>query len=260
MSDRTSFTSRVRLFLDGVATNMYRMVVSPPSDEVALRRRVRRRIKDLGRRYVDGNSDLLGYTYHPIPFPEFANIRSHRHSCEDRLKLIMNELQITPDDWILDVGANVGYFSFGLEREGAKVDAFESDTNTFEIGAALSKLYDRRVLYINKALCHASLQLLRPRYRAILLLSVFHWIVKQDGEEKAVEVLRDLARRADHIFFEAPCAKHDAMYKHRWFSSPEACSEFLKSTLPLAQVTVLGTDPEWMGRVLYKIDCEAVGV
>ena len=249
------FRDRLRFLLRVVATRLIRRFRPPPDPSIELRRRIRSRIRRLGRVYVDGNSDLLGYTYHPVPFAEFGDVPAHRSACEERLRAILDAMPIRPGDWILDVGANVGFFAFGLAGKGAIVEAYEADSDTFEIGAALAKLHRADVLYINKPIAPDTLKYLRPRYRGVLLLSVFHWIMKQVGEDAAREVLRDLVARADHTFFEAPVNAADAMYRHPWFASREACKTFLRTTLPAGTPIVpLATDVGWMDRVLYRID------
>ena len=148
-----------------------------------------------------------------------------------------------------------GFFAFSLERQGAMVEAYELNSATFEIGAALSKLYKANVLYINKPLGRESLPFLRPHYKAILLLSVFHWIVKQEGREGAATVLRDLAQRADLIFFEVPTSSSDGMFQDELFASKETIESFLRDTLPGVACHELACDDGWGGRFLLCIDC-----
>ena len=112
--------------LHRLKTRLFRAIGSRGSEEMELRRRIMSRIKELGRWYEDGNSDLLAFTYHPIPFPEFEHIKCHRREVESRLQAILTRLQVAKGDWILDIGANVGYFAFSLERLGAMVEAYES--------------------------------------------------------------------------------------------------------------------------------------
>lgn len=243
------------LRLHRLKTRLFRAIVRRGTEEKELRRRIMDRVKELGRRYEDGNSDLMAFTYHPIPFPEFEHIKCHRSEVELRLQAILTRLHVTKGDWILDIGANVGFFAFSLERQGAMVEAYELNSATFEIGAALSKLHKANVLYINKALGLESLPYLRPHYKAILLLSVFHWIVKQEGREGAAAVLRDVARRADLIFFEVPTSSSDGMFQDELFASKEAIENFLRETLPGVTCHELACDDGWGGRFLLCIDC-----
>ena len=241
--------------LHRVKTRLFRALRSRGSEEEQLRRRILSRVRELGLWYEDGNSDLMAFTYHPIPFPEFERIHCHRSEVELRLNAILSRLELAKGDWILDVGANVGYFAFSLERRGAMVEAYELNSATFEIGAALSKLHKANVLYINKALGLESLTYLRPHYKAVLLLSVFHWIVKQEGREGAATVLRDLAGRADMIFFEVPTSSSDGMFQDELFSSKEAVMHFLEETLPGMTFHELACDDGWGGRFVLSIDC-----
>jgi hypothetical protein len=237
-------------------TRLIRAIGRRPPEEEQLRRRVLARVKELGQWYEDGNSDLMAFTYHPIPFPGFERIKCHRSEVELRLKAILTKLDIAKGDWILDIGANVGFFSFSLERLGALVEAYELNSATFEIGAALSKLHKTNVLYVNKPLGLESLQYLRPHYKAVLLLSVFHWIVKQEGREGAAVVLRSLSRHADMIFFEVPTSSSDGMFQDELFASKASIESFLRETLPGVPYHELVCDEGWGGRFLLCIDCK----
>jgi hypothetical protein len=234
-----SFAERVLRRLHRIRTSGYRALRPEPAEPERLRARVLARVRELGRTYEDGNSDLLGYTYHPIPFDGFEHLNTHRPECEARLRAILREVTIRPGDWVLDVGANV--------------EAYEPHSASFEIGAALSKLYKRDVLYINRGLSEAGLKYLRPRYRAILLLSVFHWVVKQDGDAAAARVLRDLAGRADVLFFEVPASPVDGMFHNREFVSRSAIEAYLARVLPGATIVALSEDDAWAARPLYAI-------
>ena len=247
------FVERIRQRLNRIRTSGYRVLRAEQDETQRLRARVLNRVRELGRTYEDGNSDLLGYTYHPIPFDGFEHLNAHRRECEDRLRAILEALTIRSGDWILDVGANVGFFAFSLARRGAIVEAYEPQSASFEIGAALSKLYKSDVLYINRGLSVAGLRYLRPHYRAILLLSAFHWIVKQEGDEAAARVLQDLGRRTDVIFFEVPASSADGMFRHADFVSRQSIEAYLARVLPGFAVVALFEDGAWADRPLYAI-------
>ena len=239
--------------LNRIRTSGYRALRPEPGEPERLKARVLARVKELGRTYEDGNSDLLGYTYHPIPFAGFEHVNAHRGECDARLRAILDALKVRPGDWILDVGANVGFFAFSLARLGAIVEAYEPHSASFEIGAALSKLYKTDVIFINRGLSAATLRYLRPHYRAILLLSVFHWIVKQEGDEAAARILQDLAGRTDVLFFEVPASPADGMFHNREFVSRSSIEAYLGRVLPGATVVPLVEDGAWAGRPLYAI-------
>src|SRR5262249_52132064 len=177
----------------------------------------------------------------------------HRRECESRLRAILDAVTIRPGQWVLDVGANVGFFAFSLARVGAIVEAYEPHSACFEIGPGLSKLVETDVLYLNRRLSESSLKYVRPHYRAILLLSVYHWIVKQEGDEAAERVLQDLVRRSDVLFFEVPARPDDAMFTHRDFVSRQSIEAYLARVLPNTCVTAISEDSSWAYRPLYAI-------
>ena len=81
--------------------------------------------------------------YHPIPFPEFADVIPPRHrACEQRWQALRSVL---PDDLsnlrIIDLGAAEGYFSFRCVHEGASVLALEQDYHKTELMRLLKKRY-----------------------------------------------------------------------------------------------------------------------
>lgn len=244
---------RIRWRISTLRTMMLRRIRPSRSPEEQLRQHILERCRKLGIKYEDGNSDIAGYTYHPIYFSGFEQIKSHRANCELRLSAIRKEIDLTIGDWVLDVGANVGFFSFGLEESGAMVEAYETNSLTFEIGAALAKLYQKNVIYINKSLSLKSLHFLRPRYKTVLLLSVFHWIMKQEGESAAIQILHNIAQRAESIFLETPTSPDEAMYRNPNFSSKESVIAFIQKCLPNATICELCTDTAWGNRSIFKI-------
>ena len=250
--------SKIRYRYDWAKTKILRKML-PEKDE---RRRtienVRKKIKSLGTRYEDGNSNCRGYTYHPIIFPEFYDVAYHRDAsgCDERLQAMLSVVEINEGDRILDVGANVGFFSFSMARKGAIVDSIELHPESFEIGAALARLYDMDVCYINKPISRELLHHLDNNYKCALLLSVVHWIMKQCGREETIEILRDIAQRSETIFFEVPSSPDDGMVVHEDFSSLERVKSFLHETFPDHRATELLIGEKWGNRVLFKIGRE----
>lgn len=225
------------------------------SDEEVAINRIRKRIKALGKRYEDGNSTCRGYTYHPIPFPEFQDARNHRDAsgCESRLDVLQSETQLGAGDRVLDIGANVGFFSFSLVNQGVMVDSVELQSDSFEIGAALSKLYKKDVNYINKPVSLELLNHLGHQYQCVLLLSVVHWIMKQKGKDETLAILQKISSMADTIFFEVPSSENDGLAYHQDFSSIESVRVFVSEAFPGRNAIELMQGKAWGNRVLFKI-------
>jgi len=86
-----------------------------------------------------------GNIYHPIPFPEFAHLKSSSDADQVRAKweMIQNGLHLAlpggmAGRTVLDVGANCGFYTFSLAQQGAKVTAFEPHSRYGPIGQFLA--------------------------------------------------------------------------------------------------------------------------
>jgi len=247
--------SKARYRYDWAKTKILRKILPKKDDRKRVIESIRRKVKALGSRYEDGNSNCRGYTYHPIVFPEFNNVAYHRDvsGCDERLKAMLSAVEIREGDRVLDVGANVGFFSFSMAKKGAIVDSVELQSESFEIGAALAKLYDMNVSYINKPISRKLLHHLDNSYKCALLLSVVHWVMKQCGREETIELLRDIAQRSEIIFFEVPSTAEDGMVVHEDFTSLKKVKSFLVEALPEHNATELLIGEKWGNRVLFKI-------
>lgn len=247
--------NQVKYRYDWVKTKLLRLAFPAKDESAKLTNSIRKKIKILGTHYEDGNSNCKGYTYHPIPFKEFNDIAYHRDisSCDERFKTISAVANLNSGDRLLDIGANVGFFSFSFAKEGAIVDAIELQSESFEIGAALAKLYSQNVCYINHPISQKLLSHLDNEYKCTLLLSVFHWILKQCGRAEAINILRNIAQRSEIVIFEVPASHEDGMVLHNDFSSLEKVKLFLAEALPDHSVSEILTGKSWGNRVLFKI-------
>ena len=246
---------RLKFAADKLRTKLYRLAHRRKEGKDEIRYEIHKRIARLGKQYEDGNSNCIGYTYHPIPFEEFNRSSVHRghDSCKTRLDAILSDSQVGKGDRVLDIGANVGYFSFGFSKLGAIVDSVELQRDTFEIGSLLSLLYDADVNYINKPVSIRLVKHLDHRYKVTLLLSVVHWILKQNGKANTLELLRYIDSVSDILYFEAPSSGNDALVFHEEFSSKRNLEAFLAEAFPERDISELGSSADWGGRVLYRI-------
>jgi hypothetical protein len=245
----------IRTRIDWAVTKLFRFIGPRQVGDEKIDSLIRKKIKTLGRQYEDGNSNCIGYTYHPIYFRDLGNVSCHRgeSACRERLECIEKEVEVNPGDRVLDVGANVGFFSFALASQGAIVDAIEAQTESFEVGAALSKKYDATVYFVNKPVSVEVLNHLDHHYKISLLLSVLHWVMKQEGKQKTIEILRAVADRSEMIFVEVPSDPSDGMVFHEEFSSLDNVRKFLTEALPDHDIEEILQNREWGNRSLFKI-------
>lgn len=171
--------------------------MSSASDNApALYRSIEDVIRDLEANPVEKG----GNVYHPIPFPEFAHLKTSTNPDEVRLKWAAIEatvLRMFPQGAaglrVLDIGANAGFYSYSLAADGATVTAFEPHPRYGPIGKFLVHEKDLRVDWRD---CAFSPELVRGQsFDATLMLSVFQWMA--DGGGRMTEAAANLRAVSD---------------------------------------------------------------
>lgn len=149
-----------------------------------------------------------GNIYHPIPFPEFAHLKTSSDAAQVRAKWEMIEAGLRlafpgglAGRQVLDVGANAGFYTFSLAQRGAAVTAFEPHKRYGPIGRFLAADKKLPVEWHDGPFAP---ELIRgKRFDAALMLSVFQWMA--EGGKKIAEAsaqLRVLSESCDCLFFE----------------------------------------------------------
>ena len=152
--------------------------------------------------------ESMGDIYHPLPFPEFQQltVSSDPGATNKKWSLIkqslpdlsFNELKV------LDVGANIGFYTFSLAQLGAAVDAYEPRESYVQLGRQIVDVTGLTVNWHPKTLETEDIN--TGPYDIALMLSVFQWI--SDGDTRlqyAGDILRAVASSSRILFFELGC-------------------------------------------------------
>jgi len=140
--------------------------------------------------------------YQPLPWLgiDVDSEASKRHRTIERWHMIERELPEKPCS-VLDIGSNVGFFSFKLAEKGNFVIAMERSLLFHEIAnAAMKAINFTNVNFYRIGLTPQNVRTL-PRCDVVLLLSVFHQWCLEFGEQQALDMLRCIADKADQKFF-----------------------------------------------------------
>jgi hypothetical protein len=101
----------------------------------------------------------------------------------------------------LDLGANVGWFTFTLARSGIPSIAVERDARFVRIGLyARKKLADPRASFLVMDLSPQNVRVLPPA-DCVLLLSVWHHVVRDNGLPTATALLSGAWERTRRVLF-----------------------------------------------------------
>ena len=142
--------------------------------------------------------------YHPIPFEGFEHLSTQVtwDTPFKRLAMILKGYQSFSGAKILDLGANIGFYSLSLARRGADVTAVDRRPEYVQIARQVSELYQVPVEFKCSSINLDLLDSLDERYDIVLFFSVFQWIVDSEGWTKALAILRHIARKSEAMFFD----------------------------------------------------------
>jgi hypothetical protein len=153
-------------------------------------------------------AERSGNIYHPMPFPEFSHLKTstNKASAFKKLKVILNAAKLVcqnnlKDKTLLDVGANGGFYTFSLAKEGMSVTSFEPHDRYSVIGGFLAK---EKFLNVDwKPVSFDENLIPEQRFDLTLMLSVFQWM--SDGHkniDNAFKQLRYISSVSENLIFE----------------------------------------------------------
>jgi 2-polyprenyl-3-methyl-5-hydroxy-6-metoxy-1,4-benzoquinol methylase len=138
--------------------------------------------------------------YHPIPFYEFRDLTTQVEpvAAYQRLGMILAEYPSLEGLRVLDLGANVGFYSFSLARKGAKATAVEVRPEYVEIGRRLADIYELPVDYVSEPVTPEW----QGEYDLVLCFSMLQWVIAEHGLEFGKRLLRAISEKSRAMFFD----------------------------------------------------------
>ncbi len=139
--------------------------------------------------------------YQPNPFQLQRNGFQGR-SCEDRFHAILKAIPENNQVSVLDIGCNIGYFTFRFAELGGFCIGFEKNKNETMVAQALAYINDvNNVAFVRLEVNPVTIKTL-PQVDVVLCLSVFHHWVKYYGREDAFKMMKTLYHKAKYLVFE----------------------------------------------------------
>jgi 2-polyprenyl-3-methyl-5-hydroxy-6-metoxy-1,4-benzoquinol methylase len=135
--------------------------------------------------------------YQPVDHPDFDDWRVDRE-CVDRWSIIKKEVDFK-DKLVLDVGSNMGYFSFRATEKGATVVGVESNEARVEVSKALALFNgfpSHNPVFIEAKFEDYLENYKNPKFDVVLMLSLLHHYIKRNPGEawRAVDLLSRCCR------------------------------------------------------------------
>jgi len=156
-----------------------------------------------GRKYA-GSSTKDAKLYHDLPFEGLDDFDVHRGRTRARIDKLRRHYN-PAGKRILDIGCSVGGISLGMAEKGAEhVLGVDYDEDSIKVAQAAAKhlKMDNKVEFKVQDITIEWVKSL-PRFDLIIWLSNWMWVVKQHGMEYAQELLFEVSKKTDHLYFES---------------------------------------------------------
>jgi len=182
--------------------------------------------------YKDGSSVWQGVTFHPIPFDDFSSVRSHKkipcHAEYTAIKNFIEEKKIEKDS-VLDLGSNVGFFSFSFNRDfDSTVLGIEKDAFNEQVARLLALFYEKRRVTFEIGDALEYVLATDKVFDIVLCLNTHMWMYKQHTAEKTMQMMKKLAKMTRHLFFQTAHAESASMYTVNELKNKEELINYLK--------------------------------
>ncbi|MDO8836232.1 MAG: methyltransferase domain-containing protein [Vicinamibacterales bacterium] len=153
-----------------------------------------------------------GHVYQPLPFPEFANLASQADDLAtyQRLGMILDLCPEPRGMRYLDLGCNLGFYDFSLARRGALVTGLDRDDRFVAAARRVAAIKGVAAEFVAAPLepaLFAAGGILgdsRPVWDLVTCFSTLQWVVRDHGEEFAIELLQAISGRSKALLIDIP--------------------------------------------------------
>lgn len=212
--------------------------------------KVRARHTDWARfkkRFEILSTDVGSRSYQPLLHPDLSHIPASQSSAE-RLAIIKQNMT-RKEGRLLDLGANMGYFSIHFENAGFDCTAVENYPLYVYCLKGQKRALHKNFKIITDSILDSK-EILKTEYDVVLALNIFfHFFYEKETFEIFVTFLENLVCK--EIYFE-PHLHTDPQLVNAYINMHEdEFVEFVRTKLRLTKVELIGTASD--KRHLYKI-------
>lgn len=143
--------------------------------------------------------------YHPLPFIEFGGLSTQITAATPyaRLGMILEEHDSLCGSKVLDLGCNLGFYSFSLARRGAQVTGVEIRDDYHQISIDLARLYRVPVSFVRDGVSPELVESLGSQ-DITLCFSTLQWVIAQCGFDRGMQTLDAISRNSRVLYFDVP--------------------------------------------------------
>lgn len=150
--------------------------------------------------------------YQPIPWLGI-NESDRSSECVSRWQAIESELEsFDIPGTAMDLGSQLGYFSFMLAERGWLCQSIEATRSSYEVSKLIQVASDIRGVAFSRIHIDEKNIAKLPKVDVVVFLSLWHHLCRADGFESAKSILKQaLARTRRVMFFETGQSNEDYM-------------------------------------------------
>lgn len=140
----------------------------------------------------------LGFlkTYAPNAFVDQSETCGDERASHERFRAISDYLPKNHPLTTLDIGCNLGFFTFNMAKRGGLCIGIDYGRNEILAARALASHHSiRNVVFTQMEITPENASLL-PITDVVICLSVFHHWIRKLGEEKSLIIMKGLAKSA----------------------------------------------------------------
>ncbi len=174
-----------------------------------------------------GSNTTDGQPYQPLPYFMQQEIKSQKPgNVAKEFRLVYTRMLAHPST-VLEIGANIGFYSFNLMHDlKCRCKAIEIDPDNIRV-----------MKYINRmakdALGLPGIQIsnkidFNNKFDYLLMMNVHHWLVKEHGLDKTLQIMKRLYRNCDAMFFQTAHKESRATFKVESLSNEKQVREYLQ--------------------------------
>ena len=148
--------------------------------------------------------------YQPIPFDDFSDIGYRSEDTVQRFEQMVKYIKPSPSGKrILDLGSNLGYFCFSLNKMGASCVGVEIMPANYYVALKLSQHYHMDSTFVWSPITPSAVDRIEGHFDATLILNAIHNIMTdsldladgphESGVEYCVEILKKVHEKSDML-------------------------------------------------------------
>lgn len=155
----------------------------------------------------------------------FGNEPHQRIDSDKRISAILNNYNVV-NKTVLDLGCNIGWFSFAVNKFGAKTTSIDYDTDAIKFAKKMQKEHNiKNIEFLNKEINVKELKKI-GKIDCTFALAILSWIMHQTSREEMEKIIDWMAKNSQVNFIEIQYRGEPGELP--WITNDDECEAYLR--------------------------------